>query len=60
MSDLVVVLLVLGGYLALQFVILPRLGVPRGHPHLGRRPGCARLEEPVRRRHGWAPEERGQ
>jgi hypothetical protein len=28
MSDLIVVLLVLGGYLALQFVILPRLGVP--------------------------------
>ncbi len=28
MSDLIVILLVLGGYLALQFVILPRLGVP--------------------------------
>jgi hypothetical protein len=28
MSDVIVVLLVLGGYLALQFVILPRLGVP--------------------------------
>jgi hypothetical protein len=28
MNDLIVVLLVLGGYLALQFVILPRLGVP--------------------------------
>jgi hypothetical protein len=28
MSNLIVVLLVLGGYLALQFVILPRLGVP--------------------------------
>jgi hypothetical protein len=28
MSNLVVMLLVLGGYLVLQFVILPRLGVP--------------------------------
>jgi hypothetical protein len=28
MNDVIVVLLVLGGYLALQFVILPRLGVP--------------------------------
>lgn len=28
MSNIVVMLLVLGGYLVLQFVILPRLGVP--------------------------------
>jgi hypothetical protein len=28
MNDVIVILLVLGGYLALQFVILPRLGVP--------------------------------
>jgi len=28
MNDVILVLLVLGGYLALQFVILPRLGVP--------------------------------
>lgn len=28
MSDAIVILLILGGYLALQFVILPRLGVP--------------------------------
>ena len=28
MNDLLVILLVFGGYLALQFVILPRLGVP--------------------------------
>jgi hypothetical protein len=28
MNDVIVVLLVLGGYLALQFFILPRLGVP--------------------------------
>ncbi len=28
MSDAIVVLLILGGYLVLQFVILPRLGVP--------------------------------
>jgi len=28
MNDVIVVLLVLGAYLALQFVILPRLGVP--------------------------------
>jgi hypothetical protein len=28
MSETIVILLVLGGYLVLQFVILPRLGVP--------------------------------
>ena len=28
MSDLIVILLFVGGYLALQFIILPRLGVP--------------------------------
>jgi len=28
MSETTVILLVLGGYLVLQFVILPRLGVP--------------------------------
>jgi hypothetical protein len=28
MSDAIVILLFLGGYLVLQFVILPRLGVP--------------------------------
>jgi len=28
MSETIVILLVLGGYLILQFVILPRLGVP--------------------------------
>ena len=28
MSDLAVLLLVFGGYLAFQFVILPKLGVP--------------------------------
>jgi hypothetical protein len=28
MNDLLVILLVLGGYLALQYVILPRFGVP--------------------------------
>jgi len=28
MSETIVILLVLGGYLVLQFVILPKLGVP--------------------------------
>jgi len=28
MSETIVILLALGGYLILQFVILPRLGVP--------------------------------
>jgi hypothetical protein len=28
MSDLIVILLVLGAWLALQYVVLPRLGVP--------------------------------
>ena len=28
MSETIVILLVLGGYLVLQFIILPRLGVP--------------------------------
>ena len=28
MSDLIVILLVVGAWLALQYVVLPRLGVP--------------------------------
>jgi hypothetical protein len=28
MNDLLIILLIFGGYLALQFLILPRFGVP--------------------------------